>query len=77
MIFKCYDEQYEYVFDFFEKGHVRVERIANGLLTHKDYLYINNNRINWQSYHLREDEPMISPVARKIADRVAKNLAFM
>jgi hypothetical protein len=43
---------------------------------HRDPVRIVQGYIKWAEYHLREDDPLVSPSARKFAQRLVNLLVF-
>jgi hypothetical protein len=85
------DNQWEYTFDFDDDGWgpdhgflVTVTALGSdyGLINqkrvqiHRDPIRIVQGYIEWAEYHLREDDPMVSPSARKFAQRLVNLLVF-
>jgi len=54
-----------------------VARISDGIGIHRVEIKILNNKIQWQEYHLREDQPFTTPKVRSIIEKIWKLKAFL
>lgn len=57
--------------------NVFVARISDGVGMHRTEIRIINNVIQWHEYHLRDDSPCITKLARLKIEKIWKLKAFL